>query len=187
MKGQHGAGITDLGSEVDSYRGSAPAGAEAPRPILVSADDAGLINVFAANSPVDFTKLFDAQVKSPVASVAARGDQVIAAEVRGVINFISLSTQRVYCELQAHGRYLSAMDLHPRRDVFATVAEDSTLGVWTLPKEGGGSGSGIAAEVRSIFSTSWEDGMLTGVTFCGDRGDSLAVCAHDEMELCVWQ
>ena len=155
----------------------------------MSADDAGLINVFAANSPLDFAKLFDVQAKSPVASVAARGDQVIAAEVRGVVSFISLSTQRVYCELQVHGRFLSAMDVHPRRDVFATVAEDSTLGVWTLPKEGSGeSNGGIAVEqVRSIFATNWADGMLTGVTFCGDRGDSLAVCAHDEMELCVWQ
>ena len=46
LRGQHGASITDLGSEVDSYRGSAPAGAEAPRPILVSADDSGLVNVW---------------------------------------------------------------------------------------------------------------------------------------------
>ena len=178
-----------MGSEVDSYRGSAPAGAEAPRPILVSADDAGLVNVWAANTPTDFAKLFDAQLKSPVAAVAARGEQIIAAEVRGVVSFISLTKQHVYCELQAHGRFLSAMDIHPWRDVFATVAEDSTVGVWAIPKEGGGGGGGGAgaAEVRCVFSTCWRDSMLTGVTFCGDRGDSLAVCAHDELELCVWQ
>jgi hypothetical protein len=68
---------------------------------------------------------------------------------------------------------------------YAAVAEDSTVGVWALPREGGGGAE--AAEVRSVFATCWRDGMLTGVTFCGDRGDSLAVCAHDEVELCVWQ
>jgi WD40 repeat protein len=110
----------------------------------------------------------------------------------GVVSFVSLSTQRVYCELQAHSRFLSAMDLHPWRDVFATVAEDSTVGVWALPKESGGgggepAGAGAGVVVRSLFATCWRDGMLTGVAFCGDRGDSLAVCAHDEVELCVWQ
>jgi len=79
--GQHAGSITDLGSEVDSYRGAAPTGAEAPRPILVSADDAGLVNVWAANTPTDFAKLFGVQLKAPVATVAARGDQVIVAEV----------------------------------------------------------------------------------------------------------
>lgn len=114
-----------------------------------------------------------------------------------MVSFISLITQRVYCELQAHSRFLSAMDIHPWRDVFATVAEDSTVGVWTLPREGSGGGGGEsgaaaepgagAAEVQCVFATCWRDSMLTGVTFCGDRGDSLAVCAHDELELCVWQ
>lgn len=107
-----------------------------------------------------------------------------------MVSFISLVTQRVHRELQAHSRYLSAMDIHPWRDVFATVAEDSTVGVWTLPGEGGGEAGEAgaeAAEVRCVFSTCWRDSMLTGVTFCGDRGDSLAVSAHDELELCVWQ
>jgi hypothetical protein len=83
--------------------------------------------VRAANTPTDFAKLFEAQLKSPVAAVAARGEQVIAAEVSGVVSFISLTTQRVYCELQAHSRFLSAMDVHPSRDVFATVGLDKCV------------------------------------------------------------
>jgi hypothetical protein len=37
------------------------------------------------------------------------------------------------CEVVAHSRSLSALALHPRRDVFATAAEDATVAVWTLP------------------------------------------------------
>ena len=186
IQGGHGGSITDLGSEVDSFRGSAPAGVEAPRPILVSADDNGAVAVWAANSPADFAKLFDVQLKSVVVAVAARGDQIIAAEVSGVVSFVSLATQRVYCELQAHGRYLNSMDVHPSRDVFATVAEDGTIGVWTLPREAREGGEGVGV-TENLFATCWQDGLLTGVAFCGDRGDSLAVCAHDELGLCVWQ
>ncbi len=39
-------------------------------------------------------------------------------------------------EIVAHSRLLSAMDLHPVRDVFATVSEDATLAVWSLPIHG---------------------------------------------------
>ena len=39
-------------------------------------------------------------------------------------------------EIVAHSRWLSAMDIHPARDIVATVSEDCTLGVWTLPLSG---------------------------------------------------
>jgi hypothetical protein len=37
------------------------------------------------------------------------------------------------------------------------------------------------------FAARWPDGMLTGVAFCGDGDDALAVCAYDETEIVAWQ
>jgi len=72
------------------------------------------------------------------------------------------------------------MALHPTRDVISTVSEDSTVAVWNIPRE-------VGEEAMCVFATHWRDALLTGVAFCGDRADSLAVCAHDQLDLCVWQ
>jgi hypothetical protein len=40
---------------------------------------------------------------------------------------------------------------------------------------------------KSLFAARWPDGMLTGVAFCGDGDDALAVCAYDETEIVAWQ
>jgi hypothetical protein len=40
---------------------------------------------------------------------------------------------RLRSELVAASRWLSAMDIHPVKDLVATAAEDCTLGVWALP------------------------------------------------------
>ena len=84
--------------------------------------------------------------------------------------------------------------MHPRRDVLATVAEDGTIAVWGLPTEVTGAAdaeaapSAIARHNPSLmFAARWPDGMLTGVAFCGDGDDALAVCAYDETEIVAWQ
>jgi hypothetical protein len=120
-----------------------------------------------------------------VAALGARGDAVIVADVSGVVSFVGLTSQRVFCEMQAHSRYLSAMDVHPTRDAFATCAEDGTLAVWGMPSEGGAGEAG--KDPTCAFADAWEDGMLTGVAFCGEGWDCLAVVAHDETELRVYQ
>ena len=83
--------------------------------------------------------------------------------------------------------------MHPARDVVATVAEDGTIAVWGLPTELSGDGldHDAAAIVRRNptprFAARWPDGMLTGVAFCGDGDDALAVCAYDETDVVAWQ
>ena len=188
LDGHYQVPIADLGSEVDSFRGSAPPDSAGPRAVMASADDAGVVVAWRAITSDRFEAMFWLQLESPAVAVAARGDQIVAAETSGRVSFISLRTQKVYCELQAHSRYLSALDMHPTQDVFATVAEDSTLAVWELPMERrAGAGRESGADPRCVFAACWPDGMLTGVAFCGERWRSLAVCAHDETEICVWQ
>ena len=133
LDGHYQVPIADLGSEVDSFRGSAPPDSAGPRAVIASADDAGVVVAWRAITSDRFETMFWLQLESPVVAVAARGDQIVAAATSGRVSFISLRTQKVYCELQAHSRYLSALDMHPTQDVFATVAEDSTLAVYEPP------------------------------------------------------
>ena len=181
----HDAPLADLASEVDSHRGAAPPGAAAPKPFLASGDEAGQVVVWNARSADRFEPSFSVRVGAPVAALGARGDAVIVADVSGVVSFVGLTSQRVFCEMQAHSRYLSAMDVHPTRDTFATCAEDGTLAVWGMPSEGGAGEAG--KDPTCAFADAWEDGMLTGVAFCGEGWDCLAVVAHDETELRVYQ
>ena len=187
LDGHYQVPVADLGSEVDSFRGSAPPDSAGPRAVIASADDAGVVVTWRAISSDRFEAMFWVQLEGPVVAVAARGNQVVAAETTGRVSFISLTTQKVYCEMQAHSRYLSALDMHPTQDVFATVAEDSTLAVWELPMERREGARESGADPRCVFAACWPDGMLTGVAFCGERWRNLAVCAHDETEICVWQ
>lgn len=62
-------------------------------------------------------------------------------------NAVSMCPQKdgqLRSELVAHSRWLSAMDIHPEKDMIATVAEDCTLGVWSLPIAGAKVCSAIA-------------------------------------------
>jgi hypothetical protein len=111
-------------------------------------------------------------------------------------------------EIVAHSRWLSGMDIHPSRDIIATVAQDCTLAVWQLP---------IAmAKVRACCACSimhpsgglctWQPpcppiwmqaaclmsvcslhDVLTGVAFCGEASDDVAAVAYDVEALLLWK
>ena len=141
-----------------------------------------------------FERTFAVTRPGPITSLAVRNGVACAAESGGALCFLSLRARRVFCETQAHARFLSAAAMHPRRDVLATVAEDGTIAVWGLPTEVTGAAdaeaapSAIARHNPSLmFAARWPDGLLTGVAFCGDGDDALAVCAYDETEIVAWQ
>ena len=178
LDGHYQVPVADLASEVDSFRGSAPPDSAGPRAVIASADDAGVVVTWRAISSDRFEAMFWVQLEGPVVAVAARGDHVVAAETSGRVSFISLTTQKVYCEMQAHSRYLSALDMHPTQDVFATVAEDSTLAVWELPMERREGARGRAARIPDASSPRvGRTGCSRGWRSAG-RGGETSRCAH---------
>lgn len=54
-----------------------------------------------------------------------------------VVSYCLQKDGRLRSELVAHSRWLSAMDIHPEKDLIVTAAEDCTIGVWSLPIAGG--------------------------------------------------
>lgn len=73
------------------------------------------------------------------------------------------------------------MDVHPTLDVAASVAEDGSVVVWSLPSTPG-------HRVRCLLSDVWMQAMPTGVAFCGGTDQlQLAVVALDEPQLRIYQ
>jgi hypothetical protein len=180
--------VADVASEVDSRRGGFPPETNLSierQCALVTANDAGTVRVWDVLSSEDFKLNFAFKRPSPVTAAAMRDGVVVVAESAGVVSFASTKSKSVFCEVQAHARFLSAMAIHPSEDVIATVAEDGTVAVWTVPNPETRENGGIA--VKNRFASRWPDGALTGVAFCGHRAEALAVCAYDETEICAWQ
>mmetsp|Transcript_4035 Transcript_4035/g.6887 ORF Transcript_4035/g.6887 Transcript_4035/m.6887 type:complete len:340 (-) Transcript_4035:397-1416(-) len=149
---------------------------------LISADDGGRVVVYDAISPSMFEKSFFFEASSdqgPCVSVVVRDDRLVCALSTGQLCFYNLATQTKWLELKAHTRFASSMTLHPTRDRFVSVAEDSTLQVLTLPQ--------VGEKIEVVMSTVMADSMITGAAWFGNNHDDLAVCAYDTDYLHVWK
>eukprot|EP00899_Mesostigma_viride_P027496 jgi/Mesvir1/7931/Mv11853-RA.1 len=172
---EHSAPITDCGSEFQSS-----GGASSKKGQFFSADQDGNIVVWAASDPNSITKsavLKGDSAGAPCVGVAARGHSLVAAFSDGYIRVYNLgSTQpRLWVEIMGHTRFLSALAMHPTKDVFVTAAEDSTVNVWSLPDASG--------KVDVKLSTVWKNAMVCGVAFVGEN---VAAVAYDYDRMVVW-
>mmetsp|Transcript_13544 Transcript_13544/g.38522 ORF Transcript_13544/g.38522 Transcript_13544/m.38522 type:complete len:338 (+) Transcript_13544:277-1290(+) len=166
--------ITALGSEVDSCRGAAKSA------LLVSGDDKGglkLWSVDEANQMTEKCSKPDGK-HGPVVSLVLRNGKVVAAYSDGVVEVLAQSDLKPEVEFYAHSRILTAMDIHPTKDIIATVSEDSTLNVFPIPTR-------ETPEATPLLSVCWPMVMLTGVAFCGRTSDDIATVGydHDEMRI----
>lgn len=167
------AAVTALGSALDSSRGATSSDT------LVSGGGDGGLSVWRV-SP-NYEKVCSSKPNShgPVAGLAVRNNQVIAAFTSGVIQILSQDSLQLQVEIFGHSRMLSSLSMHPTRDVFATAAQDSTLNVWKLPAAG-------TAEVGPLLSVCWEAVVITGVAFCGKSFDDVAAIGYDNEELRIY-
>ncbi|KAF8066185.1 Wdr54 [Scenedesmus sp. PABB004] len=116
---------------------------------------------------------------APCAGLAVRRGLVVAGRADGVLVLYDLRDGGLRAEIAAHACGLSALDVHPSRDVVATVAEDCTVAVWSLPVDG--------ARAACLLSAVAFHEVLTGVAFCGAGDDSVAAVAYDGDALLLWR
>jgi WD40 repeat protein len=82
------------------------------------------------------------------------------------IHWLQASLQ-LTTEIKAHSRWLSAMDIHPTKDLVATAAEDASVAVWQLPAAADG-------QVSSCLSSCCAGGLPGCSSVVPQRGKQYA-------------
>jgi len=169
----HKAPITAMGSAYQSRHGRT---AEDVSPLLLTADESGVVIVWKADSAESYKvvrTLGSATV--PATSIAIRKDCAIVARLDGSVQVYGLKDGKLRAEIAAHSRWLTCMDIHPLKDIIVTGGEDGMIAVWMLPVGG--------QKAAVLLSTVWMHATVTGVAFCGPTFDDVAAVAFDTDEL----
>eukprot|EP01112_Ceratiomyxa_fruticulosa_P021713 TRINITY_DN7746_c0_g1_i1.p1 TRINITY_DN7746_c0_g1~~TRINITY_DN7746_c0_g1_i1.p1 ORF type:complete len:345 (+),score=75.54 TRINITY_DN7746_c0_g1_i1:40-1035(+) len=114
----------------------------------------------------------------PCTSLALRSGLLIATFGNGVITIYNLKSKTKCVEIEAHSRCINAIDIHPFKDIFVTVSDDSSVNAWALNTD--------ITEVTHIFNGKIKDSLLCGVQFSGENYSSIAVSAYDSPNLSVF-
>mmetsp|Transcript_13019 Transcript_13019/g.45767 ORF Transcript_13019/g.45767 Transcript_13019/m.45767 type:complete len:336 (-) Transcript_13019:294-1301(-) len=134
------------------------------------ADEAGNISVWSV-APLIPILSFKA-VGESLTAVCMRNDLVIASTMLGKILIFSQTSEALTCEISAHTRSITAICMHPTRDLVASVSEDTYINIWNL--------EGLdSKEIEAIKSISVKDLMICGVQFFGDEPSNVAALGYD--------
>ena len=106
--------------------------------------------------------------------------RLYAAYTTGHVRVHDLVSCTLSLSIAAHARTINALEVHPYRETFVTVSEDTTLGVWSLAEP-----APKLSHMQHVPVTDW---LLTGVAFCGGAdGTHVAVTAYDAAALQAWR
>ncbi len=109
-----------------------------------------------------------------------RGVRLYCGHTSGQIKIYDLVNCSLCVSVCAHARAINALEVHPTRDIFATVAEDCMLAVWSLAEP--------TPTLTHVEHTKVQDWLLTGVSFCGGHERSHVACsAYDTAAVQSWR
>ena len=89
-----------------------------------------------ASTYEDSMKFLENKRGSPCMTIAIRGSYIVAGFESGHIRIFSLNRKGSMVpavEVAAHARCITALAFHPKKNIFATVGEDTALNVWKMP------------------------------------------------------
>ena len=183
LKGGHKAAITSIATS-DLY--------------IATADDSGVIaqwTISDFSSHVAQTKSGMAPLSQldhgggfPCTSIAIQDNLLIAGYASGHVRIFKqrggigepLKPSILEAELAAHARTLTALAIHPSRPTFATVGEDCTVRVWSIPNTTSQQASNGCTTSRSKILIDMQaeikDRLLTGVSFLESSSSTAHVC-----------
>jgi len=183
LKGGHKAAITSIATS-DLY--------------IATADDSGVIaqwTISDLSSHVAQTKSGMAPLSQldhgggfPCTSIAIQDSLLIAGYASGHVRIFKqrggngepLKPSILEAELAAHARTLTALAIHPSRPTFATVGEDCTVRVWSIPNTTSQQASNGSTTSRSKILIDMQaeikDRLLTGVSFLESSSSTAHVC-----------
>ncbi|KAM6402159.1 WD repeat-containing protein 54 [Pluvialis apricaria] len=167
---QHHDAITDIAAEL----GQAPDGAGD----LVTADDAGTLCVWSAGE--EFTLLSKIPAFGCTCSSVKLWNGVVAAGYgNGQIRLYEAATGLLRAEVNAHARWIYALDLAPQTGKLLSGAEDSFVHVWKLSRNP----DTDDVEIEHCHAECVTDTQVCGARFCDPEGNSFAVTGYDLSEI----
>ncbi|XP_074759766.1 WD repeat-containing protein 54 [Athene noctua] len=167
---QHRDAITDIAAEL----GQAPAGAGD----LVSADDTGTLCVWSTGEEFALLSKIPAFGCS-CSSVKLWNGIVAAGYGNGQIRLYEAATGLPRAEVNAHARWIYALDVAPQTGKLLSGAEDSFVHVWKLSRNP--DTGEVAIEHRHAECVT--DTQVCGARFCDPEGNSFAVTGYDLSEI----
>ncbi|XP_009462177.1 PREDICTED: WD repeat-containing protein 54 [Nipponia nippon] len=167
---QHRDAITDIAAEL----GQAPDGAGD----LVTADDAGSLCVWSTGEE------FTLRSKIPAfgcacSSVKLWNGVVAAGYGNGQIRLYEAATGLLRAEVNAHARWIYALDLAPETGKLLSGAEDSFVHAWKLQR----TPDTRRLQIEHCHAECVTDTQVCGARFCDPEGNSFAVTGYDLSEI----
>ncbi|NXW36837.1 WDR54 protein, partial [Phaetusa simplex] len=167
---QHRDAITDIAAEL----GQAPDVAGD----LVTADDAGALCVWSTGE--EFTLLSKIPAFGCTCSSVKLWNGVVAAGYgNGQIRLYEAATGLLRAKVNAHARWIYALDLAPETGKLLSGAEDSFVHVWKLSRNP----DTDDVEIEHCHAECVTDTQVCGARFCDPEGNSFAVTGYDLSEI----
>ncbi|XP_069488552.1 WD repeat-containing protein 54 isoform X2 [Ambystoma mexicanum] len=167
---EHREPITDIASEVCENKDCAAD--------LVTADDSGVLCVWKSGE--DFKLLSKISAYGGTCSSVKMWNGVIAAAYgSGQIRVYDAATGTVHAEVNAHARWIYALDIAPESGKLLSGAEDSFVQIWKL----GRNPDTNTIEIEHSHSECVTDAQISGARFCDPEGNAFAVTGYDLSEI----
>ncbi|NXD18121.1 WDR54 protein, partial [Nothocercus nigrocapillus] len=167
---QHGDAITDIAAEL----GRAPDGAGD----LVTADDSGTLCIWSSGE--EFTLLHKIPALGCSCSSVKLWNGILAAGYgNGQIRLYEAASGALRAQVDAHARWIYALDVAPATGKLLSGAEDSFVHIWKLSRS---PGTGDI-EVEHCHAECVTDTQICGARFCDAEGSSFAVTGYDLAEI----
>ncbi|KAK2511394.1 Wdr54 [Columba guinea] len=167
---QHRDAITDIAAEL----GQAPDGAGD----LVTADDAGTLCTWSTGEEFTLRSKIPA-IGCTCSSVTLWNGVVAAGYGNGQIRLYEAASGVLRAEVNAHARWIYALDLAPQTGKLLSGAEDSFVHVWQLSTNP----DTEDIEIQHRHAECVTDTQVCGARFCDPQGDSFAVTGYDLSEI----
>ncbi|NXE57479.1 WDR54 protein, partial [Casuarius casuarius] len=167
---EHRDAITDIAAEL----GRAPDGAGD----LVTADDSGSLCIWSSGE--EFTLLNKIPALGCTCSSVKLWNGIVAAGYgNGQIRLYEAATGILRAEVNAHARWIYALDLAPLTGKLLSGAEDSFVHIWKLSKNR----DTDDVEIEHCHAECVTDTQICGARFCDPQGNSFAVTGYDLGEI----
>ncbi|MGH0190837.1 UNVERIFIED_CONTAM: hypothetical protein FKN15_051414 [Acipenser sinensis] len=145
---------------------------------IVSADDSGLLCIWKAGEDFKLLNKIPAYGCS-CSSVKLWCGIVIAGYGSGQIRLYDALSGMVHAEVNAHARWIYALDIAPDSGKLLSGAEDSLVRIWKLSK----SPESHTVEIEHQHTECVTDVQICGAKFCDPEGSAFAVTGYDLSEI----